>query len=107
MCDEEKPMVNGSNGVTVVNGTCDRKSLEADNTEMEPPDGGTIAWLVMIGSFLCNGILFGVINTYSVLYEEIYENLSARNVTDASSKAGNTKTLRVFFYPSDKSMLTV
>lgn len=87
MCDEEKPMVNGSNGVTVVNGTCDRKSLEADNTEMEPPDGGTIAWLVMIGSFLCNGILFGVINTYSVLYEEIYENLSARNVTDASSKA--------------------
>lgn len=59
----------------------------ADDDEFRPPDGGSRAWLVMIGSFFCNGILFGVINSYSVLYNEFYGNLMAKNDTDAASKA--------------------
>lgn len=52
------------------------------------PDGGTRAWLVMIGAFFCNGILFGVINSYGVLYTEILEGLKQANISEASSKAG-------------------
>lgn len=53
-----------------------------------PPDGGTRAWLVMIASFFCNGVLFGVINTYSVIYVELQKKLEEQGVLDASSKAG-------------------
>lgn len=59
-----------------------------DEREFSPPDGGSRAWLVMIGSFFCNGILFGVINSYSVLQDEFYSNLKSKNISDASSKAG-------------------
>ena len=27
------------------------------------PDGGTRAWLIMVFSFLCNGVIFGTINS--------------------------------------------
>lgn len=33
----------------------------------EPPDGGARAIVVMISAFLCNSILFGVINTYGTV----------------------------------------
>lgn len=62
-------------------------ATKGTSSDFTPPDGGSRAWLVMVGSFLCNGILFGVINSYSVLYREFYGNLVAKNVSDASSKA--------------------
>lgn len=63
--------------------------LEADaHAVHEPPDGGTRAWLVMIGAFLCNGVLFGVINTYSVVYLSLQKQLQAVGDNEASSKAG-------------------
>ncbi|KAJ9587793.1 hypothetical protein L9F63_018776, partial [Diploptera punctata] len=52
-----------------------------------PPDGGARAWFIMIASFLCNGILFGVINTYSVIYVDLQKKLEAAGVAEASSKA--------------------
>ncbi|VEN45309.1 unnamed protein product [Callosobruchus maculatus] len=52
-----------------------------------PADGGSRAWAVMLGSFFCNGILFGVINSYGVLYKEFVDNLQKNNVTNASGKA--------------------
>lgn len=51
-------------------------------------DGGARAWLVMLGSFFCNGILFGVINSYGVLYTSIHQDLVDAGDTSASSKAG-------------------
>lgn len=54
-----------------------------------PADGGSRAWAVMLGSFFCNGILFGVINSYGVLYSEFHDNLQRKNVTNAAGKAGN------------------
>lgn len=55
---------------------------------VSPPDGGARAWIVMVGAFLCNGILFGVINTYSVIYMDLRKKLEAQGETDTSSKAG-------------------
>lgn len=54
----------------------------------QPADGGSRAWVIMLASFFCNGILFGVINSYGVLYKELYDNLQKRNVTNASGQAG-------------------
>lgn len=67
-----------------------------EKTSAVPPDGGTRAWLVMIASFLCNGILFGVINTYSVIYVDLQKKLEDNGVAEASSKACKYK---------DKSLL--
>lgn len=53
----------------------------------EPPDGGARAYLVMISAFLCNGILFGIINTYSVIYLSLQKQLKDSGDEAASSKA--------------------
>lgn len=34
-------------------------------------DSGFWGWLVVVGSFLCNGIIFGVINCYGILFDMI------------------------------------
>lgn len=65
-----------------------RAVVDHEQEEFTPPDGGSRAWLVMIGSFFCNGIIFGVINSYGVIFKELYEDLKMKNVSDASSKAG-------------------
>lgn len=55
---------------------------------MVPPDGGIRAWSIMIASFLCNGVIFGLINSYSVIYVELQKRLNASGASDSSSKAG-------------------
>lgn len=62
-------------------------ALTGPASEFEPPDGGVRAWSIMVASFLINGILFGIINSYSVVYTELQTKLSQGNETDASSKA--------------------
>jgi len=64
-----------------------------EGTSVVPPDGGTRAWLVMVASFLCNGILFGVINTYSVIYVDLQKKLEANGVAESSSKACKYKNM--------------
>ena len=54
----------------------------------DPPDGGARAWCVMIAAFICNGILFGVINIYGVMYKKLQTQLIENSDTEASSKAG-------------------
>lgn len=54
----------------------------------EPPDGGAQAWLVMVSAFICNGVIFGLINTYGVFHKLLVERLTAQGDGDASSKAG-------------------
>lgn len=84
------------------NGNClklqeETKGFEEDDhveeEEWVAADGGFRAWLVLVASFLCNGVLFGLINSYSVLNEELHQNLVESNVTDASSKAGKCMLL--------------
>lgn len=52
-----------------------------------PPDGGFRAYAVMVGSFLTNGLLFGVINSYSVIYSELEKQLKTAHVENAESRA--------------------
>lgn len=54
----------------------------------EPPDGGARAWCVMISAFLCNSIIFGIINTYGTVYIKLEEYLTETGDTEAASKAG-------------------
>lgn len=53
----------------------------------EPPDGGIRGYSVMICAFMCNGILFGIINTYSVIYLSLQRQLKESGDELASSKA--------------------
>lgn len=59
-----------------------------NNISILPPDGGTRAWLIMLGSFFCNGILFGVVNSYGLIFVELKLNLQKAGVDEYSSKAG-------------------
>jgi len=53
----------------------------------EVPDGGIRGYSVMVCAFMCNGILFGIINTYSVIYLSLQRQLKESGDELASSKA--------------------
>ncbi|KAK7067669.1 hypothetical protein SK128_027815, partial [Halocaridina rubra] len=52
-----------------------------------PPDGGCRAWLVMIASFACNGIIFGIINSSGLIYDKLLERLQDEGDSNAAFKA--------------------
>ncbi|KAL5274451.1 SLC16A2.2 family protein [Megaselia abdita] len=62
---------------------------------IEPPDGGVRAWCIMISAFLCNGVIFGIINCYSVINSYLQDKLTAQGVGDASSKAALVGSLAI------------
>lgn len=93
----ETLMKNGSNHAVVivpVNGKPE-KNVQKKSPEgyIEPPDGGARAFLVMISAFLCNGILFGIINTYSVIYLSLQKSLNESGDAAASGKACKYHTI--------------
>uniref|UniRef100_A0A1I8Q065 Major facilitator superfamily (MFS) profile domain-containing protein n=1 Tax=Stomoxys calcitrans TaxID=35570 RepID=A0A1I8Q065_STOCA len=61
----------------------------------EPPDGGMRAWMVMVSAFLCNGVIFGIINTYGVIHKLLTERLEEQGDTEASSKAALVGSLTI------------
>ena len=71
-----------------INGLDKSKEAIKDDQDHIPPDGGSRAWIVMVSAFLCNGILFGIINTYSVVYMSLQRQLKEKGDEGASSKAG-------------------
>ncbi|KOC69627.1 Monocarboxylate transporter 10 [Habropoda laboriosa] len=87
-----------------------RKDPEADGGNVvTPPDGGLRAWMVMIGSFVINGVLFSVINTYSLIYLELQKRLLESGETAASSKAALVGSLTIgttFFLSPISGILT-
>lgn len=52
------------------------------------PDGGVRAYSVMVASFLTNGLFFGVINSYSVIYTVLEKQLKNEGVSNSESRAG-------------------
>lgn len=81
-------LVPNGNHVVVVPANRDKKyELQDDEHVHEPPDGGFRAYLVMICAFLCNGILFGIINTYSVIFMSLQKQLELNGEEGSSSKA--------------------
>lgn len=69
------------------------QSPNDDNDKVDVPprrqmDGGLRAWLIVLSSFMCNGLIFGVINSYSLVYVELEKILESHGVQEASWKAG-------------------
>ncbi|KYN03577.1 PREDICTED: monocarboxylate transporter 10 isoform X1 [Cyphomyrmex costatus] len=82
---------------------------EPANTTVEPPDGGLRAWMIMIGSFTINGVLFSIINTYSLIYQELQKRLIEAGETEVSSKAALVGSLTIgttFFLSPVAGILT-
>lgn len=107
MTDDNNLIQSTDNGVIVRNGSVNKlppnnssanKLTIIDQEYCEPPDGGARAWLVMISAFLCNGILFGVINTYSVIYMKLQTKLKENGDSEASSKAGKFYFFVIHFH---------
>lgn len=59
----------------------------SETPSIEPPDGGTRAWCVMISAFFCNSIIFGIINTYGTVYIKLNQYLEETGDPEAASKA--------------------
>ncbi|XP_072756701.1 monocarboxylate transporter 10 isoform X2 [Anoplolepis gracilipes] len=87
------------------------EDLDSEPTRMvvEPPDGGLRAWMIMIGSFTINGVLFSIINTYSLIYPELQKRLTEAGEAEVSSKAALVGSLTIgitFFLSPIAGMLT-
>ncbi|XP_011865071.1 PREDICTED: monocarboxylate transporter 10 isoform X2 [Vollenhovia emeryi] len=81
----------------------------ASEAAVGPPDGGLRAWLVMIASFTINGVLFSIINTYSLIYPELQKRLAEAGETEVSSKAALVGSLTIgttFFLSPVAGILT-
>lgn len=46
------------------------------------------AWSIMLGSFVINGVLFSIINCYSLFYTELQKKLEENGESEVSTKAG-------------------
>lgn len=90
--DAMKPSAPVQNGNGNANGTHIEAPCCRDIHGKEPPDGGARAWLVMVSAFLCNGIIFGFINTYGVIHSLLTDRLTKLGDPEASSKAGECVT---------------
>lgn len=90
----ESLLTNHSNHVVVAPAKTIKEARDNKSSHVEPPDGGARAYLVMISAFLCNGILFGIINCYSVIYLSLQRQLKESGDEAASSKA--CKFLEIF-----------
>ena len=51
----------------------------------EPPDGGW-GWLVCLTSFCTNGVIFGTINTFGILYVEMMKEFDDDGQEDLAFK---------------------
>lgn len=60
-----------------------------------PPDGGCRAWTILFCSFLCNGIVFGIINSSSQIFEALIDMYQQRNDPDAATKASLVGALQI------------
>ncbi|XP_043252475.1 monocarboxylate transporter 10 isoform X1 [Colletes gigas] len=80
-----------------------------DRNVVPPPDGGLRAWMIMIGSFVINGVLFSVINSYSLIYLELQKRLLESGDSSASAKAALVGSLTIgttFFLSPISGILT-
>lgn len=86
--------VNGPNSINLKNGSTTKIvyefniNLNETPPVCEPPDGGARAFCIMFSAFLCNSIIFGIINTCGTVYVKLVEHLSQSGDPEASSKAG-------------------
>ena len=80
----DTPLMEGANHTN-----SESNSNNDDVTQPQPPDGGFWAWLVLVSCFLVNGIIFGIINTFGILFVQLKIDLDEAGVEDAATKCGN------------------
>ena len=75
----------------------------------DPPDGGWKAWLVVVCSFIVNGVVFSIINTFGIIFVKLKENLEEAGVEDAAFKCSLVGSLAIgciFFFSFLAGVLT-
>lgn len=79
--------------------TVNDSELQTDESEnpQVPPDGGCRAYVVVVASFCTNGLIFGIINSYSVVYLVLLQELQSQNVEHAEVKACKYTITSVYF----------
>lgn len=59
----------------------------ADSEPQKPATESRRRWFVVMASFICNGIVFGLLNSVSVIYDDLKKNLESEGVDNAAAKA--------------------
>jgi len=77
------------------NGFKHEKQEAKPDVEIVPPDGGFWAWVVMGSCFLVNGIIFGIINTFGILFVQLKKDMEVAGVEDAASKCALVGSLTI------------
>ncbi|XP_014220710.1 monocarboxylate transporter 10-like [Trichogramma pretiosum] len=98
--DKKKPVIVPASKASHENGSVGKDESAKLNgtgsgTESIPPDGGVRAWSIMVASFLVNGVLFGIINSYSQIYKELETRLVENKETEVASRASLVGSLTI------------
>eukprot|EP00092_Neocalanus_flemingeri_P006507 GFUD01007014.1.p1 GENE.GFUD01007014.1~~GFUD01007014.1.p1 ORF type:complete len:481 (+),score=96.44 GFUD01007014.1:263-1705(+) len=73
---------------------CEKQETKKE-AEIVPPDGGFWAWVVMGSCFLVNGIIFGIINTFGILFVQLKKDMEEAGVEDAATKCALVGSLTI------------
>jgi len=87
----DTPLMEGANH----NNSESNSNSNNDVTQPQPPDGGFWAWLVLVSCFLVNGIIFGIINTFGILFVQLKIDLDEAGVEDAATKCALIGSLTI------------
>ncbi|XP_023666038.1 monocarboxylate transporter 10 [Paramormyrops kingsleyae] len=82
-------------------GTTTEKIPEADTKEFEHPEGGW-GWVVMLAAMWCNGSVFGIQNSFGILYVSLLAEFGSSNDEDLRFKTAwvGSLSMGVIFFCS-------
>jgi len=84
-----------SSSTSVSDKNSDKLSRTSEGDDNQPPDGGLWAWLVLLSCFLVNGIIFGIINTFGILFVQLKKDMDEAGVEDAATKCALIGSLTI------------
>lgn len=80
----------------IAENVCKSEKQEQNKDEqIVPPDGGFWAWVVLASCFLVNGIIFGIINTFGILFVQLKKDMEEAGVEDAATKCALVGSLTI------------
>ena len=97
-----------STGSTGGSSSCEASTTKSINNLISTEyDSGFWAWMVVLGSFLTNGLIFGLINSYGVLFDLIKEHFKTDSGRDNfwTSSIGSLAVGMTFFCSFISSIL--
>lgn len=79
-------------------GTTTEKIPEGDTKEFEHPEGGW-GWVVMLAAMWCNGSVFGIQNSFGILYVSLLKEFGSPDDEDLRFKTGQIYQTRAAVDP--------